>query len=82
MEPQFKKQPKGFATKAIHAGQNPLQWKSMSIVPQISLSTTFKQHGPGEHEVSVGNTSMDSIIFNIIQVYKFPKVMKIEESVM
>ncbi|XP_039961205.1 cystathionine gamma-lyase [Bactrocera neohumeralis] len=50
MGPLFKKQPKGFATKAIHAGQNPSQWNSRSVVPPISLSTTFKQHGPGEHE--------------------------------
>ncbi|XP_067613024.1 cystathionine gamma-lyase-like [Eurosta solidaginis] len=46
----FKKQPKGFATKAIHAGQNPLQWSSKSIVPPIYLSTTYKQDGPGEYE--------------------------------
>ncbi|XP_011187074.1 cystathionine gamma-lyase [Zeugodacus cucurbitae] len=50
MGPLFKKQPKGFATKAIHAGQNPSQWNSRSVVPPISLSTTFKQRGPGEHE--------------------------------
>jgi cystathionine gamma-lyase len=37
-----------FATQAIHAGQDPEQWKSLAVVPPISLSTTFKQHVPGE----------------------------------
>ncbi|XP_054728661.1 cystathionine gamma-lyase [Anastrepha obliqua] len=50
MEPNFREQPKGFATKAIHAGQDPSQWSSKCIVTPISLSTTFKQRGPGEHE--------------------------------
>ncbi|KAJ3599512.1 hypothetical protein NHX12_033472 [Muraenolepis orangiensis] len=40
---------KSFATEAIHVGQEPEQWKSMAVVPPISLSTTFKQYGPGEH---------------------------------
>lgn len=43
---------KSFATEAIHVGQEPEQWKSMAVVPPISLSTTFKQHGPGKHAVS------------------------------
>ncbi|KAM4640755.1 cystathionine gamma-lyase [Discoglossus pictus] len=38
-----------FATEAIHTGQEPEQWNSMAVVPPISLSTTFKQHGPGQH---------------------------------
>ncbi|CAB1442885.1 unnamed protein product [Pleuronectes platessa] len=40
---------KSFATEAIHVGQEPEQWKSMAVVPPISLSTTFKQHAPGNH---------------------------------
>ncbi|XP_048831926.1 cystathionine gamma-lyase [Brienomyrus brachyistius] len=40
---------KSFATDAIHVGQEPEQWKSMAVVPPISLSTTFKQLGPGDH---------------------------------
>lgn len=43
---------KSFATEAIHVGQEPEQWKSMAVVPPISLSTTFKQSGPGKHAVS------------------------------
>ncbi|KAF7664263.1 hypothetical protein LDENG_00182200 [Lucifuga dentata] len=40
---------KSFATEAIHVGQEPEQWKSMAVVPPISLSTTFKQFKPGQH---------------------------------
>uniref|UniRef100_A0A8C4FBB4 Cystathionine gamma-lyase n=1 Tax=Dicentrarchus labrax TaxID=13489 RepID=A0A8C4FBB4_DICLA len=40
---------KSFATEAIHVGQEPEQWKSMAVVPPISLSTTFKQSAPGNH---------------------------------
>lgn len=43
--------PKGFATKAIHVAQEPEQWNSMSVVPPIVLSTTYKQHGPAEYKV-------------------------------
>ncbi|XP_072129936.1 cystathionine gamma-lyase-like [Mobula birostris] len=38
-----------FSTQALHAGQDPEQWKSMAVVPLISMSTTFKQAGPGKH---------------------------------
>ncbi|XP_040466621.1 cystathionine gamma-lyase [Falco naumanni] len=38
-----------FATQAIHAGQEPEQWRSGAVVPPISLSTTFKQQAPGQH---------------------------------
>ncbi|XP_072294827.1 cystathionine gamma-lyase-like [Eucyclogobius newberryi] len=40
---------KSFATDAIHIGQEPEQWNSRAVVPLISLSTTFKQNGPGNH---------------------------------
>ncbi|XP_066522393.1 cystathionine gamma-lyase-like [Hoplias malabaricus] len=43
--PEFR----SFATDAIHVGQEPEQWSSMAVVPPISLSTTFKQYGPGKH---------------------------------
>ncbi|XP_055614945.1 cystathionine gamma-lyase [Toxorhynchites rutilus septentrionalis] len=45
----FQVQPKGFATKAIHVGQEAEQWNSMAVVPPISMSTTFKQSGPAQH---------------------------------
>lgn len=47
----FKQQPKGFATKAIHAGQDPEQWEHLAVVPPIVTSTTFKQHSPAEPKV-------------------------------
>ena len=40
-----------FGTDALHAGQEPEQWKSMAVVPPISMSTTFKQPAPAEHVV-------------------------------
>ncbi|CAH1775054.1 unnamed protein product [Owenia fusiformis] len=38
-----------FATDALHAGQEPEQWNSKAVNPPISMATTFKQSGPGEH---------------------------------
>ncbi|XP_018315202.1 putative cystathionine gamma-lyase 2 [Mycetomoellerius zeteki] len=37
---------KGFATIAIHAGQDPDQWNHCSVVPPMVMSTTFKQDSP------------------------------------
>lgn len=48
----FKQQPKGFATDAIHAGQDPEQWSHMAVVPPLVMSTTFKQFGPADFKVS------------------------------
>ncbi|XP_041975476.1 cystathionine gamma-lyase [Aricia agestis] len=45
----FLKQAPGFATLAIHAGQDPSKWKSSAVVPPIVTSTTFKQTAPAEH---------------------------------
>ncbi|XP_053622636.1 cystathionine gamma-lyase [Plodia interpunctella] len=45
----FLKQKAGFATIAIHAGQEPEKWKSAAVVPPIVMSTTFKQPAPAEH---------------------------------
>uniref|UniRef100_A0A3B4C2I4 Cystathionine gamma-lyase n=2 Tax=Pygocentrus nattereri TaxID=42514 RepID=A0A3B4C2I4_PYGNA len=45
----FQQEFRSFATDAIHVGQEPEQWSSMAVVPPISLSTTFKQYGPGKH---------------------------------
>lgn len=42
----FLPQKPGFATKAIHAGQEPERWKSACVVPPIVTSTTFKQTAP------------------------------------
>jgi len=40
---------KGFATTAIHAGQDPEQWNHYAVVPPLVMSTTFQQDGPGQH---------------------------------
>jgi cystathionine beta-lyase/cystathionine gamma-synthase len=52
-EEGFLQQQLGFATKAIHVGQEPEQWSSNAVVPPISLSTTFKQEAPAKHKVSI-----------------------------
>ncbi|XP_041254278.1 cystathionine gamma-lyase-like [Onychostruthus taczanowskii] len=56
---------KHFATHAIHAGQDPEQWRSGAVVPPISLSTTFKQRAPGEHAgydyIRSGNPTRDCL---------------------
>ncbi|KAM3967509.1 cystathionine gamma-lyase [Aphomia sociella] len=48
-EPGFLKDKVGYATTAIHAGQDPEKWKSAAVVPPIVTSTTFKQPAPAEH---------------------------------
>lgn len=53
MSNEFRAQPPGYATKAIHVGQDPEQWNSMAVIPPIITSATFKQDGPGEHSVSL-----------------------------
>ncbi|XP_028042335.1 cystathionine gamma-lyase [Bombyx mandarina] len=45
----FLKQKPGFATIAIHAGQEPEKWNSAAVVTPIVTSTTFKQPAPAEH---------------------------------
>lgn len=47
----FLKQKPGFATLAIHAGQDPNKWESAAVVMPIVTSTTFKQTGPAEYKV-------------------------------
>ena len=41
----------GFGTKAIHAGSEPNPLTG-AVIPPISLSTTYKQDGIGNHKVS------------------------------
>jgi len=43
---------KGFATIAIHAGQDPQQWTHGSVVPPMVMSTSFQQDAPAQHRVS------------------------------
>jgi cystathionine gamma-lyase len=41
----------GFGTRAVHAGSDP-DPTTGAVIPAISLSTTYKQHGVGNHKVS------------------------------
>lgn len=43
---------KGFATTAIHAGQDPKQWNHRSVVPPLVMSSTFQQDGPAQHRIN------------------------------
>jgi hypothetical protein len=52
-EEGFLQQEPGFATKAIHVGQEPERWNSSAVVPPITLSTTFKQAAPAKHKVGI-----------------------------
>lgn len=51
----------GFATKAIHAGQDPEQWNHGPLVVPIVMSTTFQQDAPGQHRVSKINVLSEFI---------------------
>lgn len=61
----FLEQQPGFATIAIHAGQEPEKWNSAAVVPPITLSTTFKQPAPAEHTVSL----LNNLLFQIKNNY-------------
>lgn len=54
-----------FATRAIHEGNEPEQWRHMSLVPPITMSTSFKQDGPAQprfYEYSrTGNPTRDCL---------------------
>lgn len=39
---RFAPRPKGFSSKAIHAGQSPNQWISKAIVPPIHMSVAYE----------------------------------------
>ncbi|KAJ1531673.1 hypothetical protein ONE63_000342 [Megalurothrips usitatus] len=39
----------GFATAAIHGGNEPEKWNCRAVVPGIFTSTTYKQDAPAEH---------------------------------
>ena len=37
----FQPKDQRFASKTIHSGQDPKKWKSMAVIPPITLSSTF-----------------------------------------
>lgn len=42
----------GFGTRAIHVGSEPNQ-ETGAVIPSISLATTYKQDGVGNHKVRI-----------------------------
>ena len=56
----------GFATKAIHAGQDPLQWSHCSVVPPLVMSTTFRQDAPAQHRVRINLPPQKSLSSTLI----------------
>ena len=46
----------GFGTRAIHVGSDPSS-ETGAVIPSISLSTTYKQDGVGNHKVRAAITS-------------------------
>lgn len=42
----------GFGTRAIHVGSDPEQ-ETGAVIPSISLATTYKQDGVGNHKVRI-----------------------------
>ena len=49
----------GFGTRAIHVGSE-ANAETGAVIPPISLSTTYKQHGIGNHKVRAPHTSPNS----------------------
>jgi len=45
----------GFGTRAIHVGSDP-DPSTGAVIPTISLSTTYKQDGVGNHKVGRAGT--------------------------
>lgn len=60
--------PKGFATAAIHAGQDAEQWDSMCVVPPIVTSTTFKQYGPADFKALSSRINYSFMIFLFLEI--------------
>ena len=81
----FKKNDCTFSTRAIHVGNEPEKWKSLAVVPPISMATTFKQYNPGHPEVitfcfleidfqKICNLSIFTILKNNeLYIFKFNK---------
>lgn len=51
----------GFATKAIHSGQEPEQWTHRAVVPPLVMSTTFRQDAPTQHRVRIDIYSYNGV---------------------
>jgi len=49
----------GFGTRAIHVGSEPNR-ETGAVIPPISLATTYKQDGVGNHKVRIQSTGAES----------------------
>lgn len=49
----------GFGTRAIHVGSEPNK-ETGAVIPPISLATTYKQDGVGNHKVSIQTAGAES----------------------
>lgn len=47
-----------FATRAIHEGNEPEQWRHLAVVPPITLATTYKQDAPGKFRVRTADAHL------------------------
>ncbi|GMS91973.1 hypothetical protein PENTCL1PPCAC_14148, partial [Pristionchus entomophagus] len=58
-----------FGTNAVHVGQEPEQWEMNQVVPPLSVSSTYKQHAPGQPKVHgysrMGNPTRDVMQANL-----------------
>lgn len=77
----FRPQPKGFATKAIHVGQEPEQWSHRAVIPPLVMSTTFKQPAPAQPIVSKQkNTFFNHITYRKLSKYAYRKYISKSQS--
>ena len=60
-----------FATKAIHIGSEPDQWKCHAVVPPIFLSTTFEEQEPAVTYVRFVSKIVITSIFVYCQIISF-----------
>ena len=51
----------GFATRALHVGQEASQWNSRAVIPPIVMSSTYVHHEPAVHSVSAGHLYLDVV---------------------
>lgn len=77
---KFKEQPKGFATRALHDGQDPDKWKSRAVIPPIVMSTTFKQESPGKHSVRSCIQVMSVVVKENVRTFVLPQLWALQSS--
>ena len=65
----------GFGTRAIHIGSEPSA-ETGAVIPAISLSTTYKQDGVGNHKVRLVNANdPEQIVIADFYVYRASSIL-------